>query len=329
VAAASIGQVHRATRPGGGDVAVKVQYPGAAAAIRADLANTELLATFLSFGRPLFPWVPRRQIRAWADEISERIIEELDYGREAEHLAWFGAAYRDHPFIRIPAVHPELSTSRVLTMDFAEGRRWEDGLDAPAELRYSWGEAIFRFGCGSWRRLHRLNADPHPANYILHDDGAVSFVDFGCVKELTAETVERLVRFGRAAIDGDPAAIHDVAMEMGYVGSDGRPGADELFGFIRPFMRFVTDPQPFTFAYEEVAQAHGTKFERGQEGNHLILPAELVFMERIDVGVQFALAHLRATGDWRAIIDELDGIAPAQTDMGRAEAALRARETVR
>ncbi len=150
LAAASIGQVHAARLHDGRAVAVKIQYPGVADAIGADLKNTELLATFLSL--IVGSLSPRRMsfdIRGAAREISVRIAEELDYRLEAGNQAEFAEHYRGHPFIHVPEVVGELCTDRVLTQELVRGRSWSDALTAEQELRDQWAEAIWRFVYGS------------------------------------------------------------------------------------------------------------------------------------------------------------------------------------
>src|SRR5437660_9450346 len=124
IAAASIGQVHTARLQDGTEVAVKVQYPGVAEAIRADLANTELLFTFGRIAKGVVPQYRNFDVRAVADEIAERIGEEVDYGTELANQMEFAEHYRGHPFVRVPKVFPDLSSDRVLTMAMAYGRRW-------------------------------------------------------------------------------------------------------------------------------------------------------------------------------------------------------------
>ena len=124
-------------------VAVKIQYPGVADAIYADLKNTELLATFLSL--TVGGMSPRRlsfDLRGAAHEMGERIIEELDYRLEAANQAEFAEYYRGHPFIHIPDVIGELCTGRVLTQELVQGLSWSDALVAGQELRDQWAEAI-------------------------------------------------------------------------------------------------------------------------------------------------------------------------------------------
>src|SRR3954452_11180419 len=185
IAAASIGQVHAARLHDGTEVAVKVQYPGVADAIRDDLANTELLFTFLKIAKGIVPQYRNFDVRAIADEIAERFTEELDYRTELMNQMAFADHYRGHPFFRVPAVFPDLSSDRVLTMEMAHGRRWNEIGDAEQALRDRWGEAVFRFFFGSMARFSMFNADPHPGNYLFHDDGTVTFLDFGCVKRAT------------------------------------------------------------------------------------------------------------------------------------------------
>src|SRR5947208_450116 len=139
IAAASIGQVHAARLHDGTEVAVKVQYPGVADAIRDDLANTELLFTFVKIAKGVVPQYRNFDVRAVADEIAERIAEEVDYGTELANQMAFAEHYRGHPFARVPEVFPELSSDRVLTMEMVHGRRWTEIGDADQELRDRWG----------------------------------------------------------------------------------------------------------------------------------------------------------------------------------------------
>src|SRR3954469_9884276 len=145
IAAASIGQVHTARLHDGSEVAVKVQYPGVADAIRDDLANTELLFTFIKIAKGLVPQYRNFDVRPLADEIAERFTEELDYRPELANQMAFADHYRGHPFFRVPAVFPELSADRVLTMEMAHGRRWDELDDGGQSRRDRWGEAVFRF----------------------------------------------------------------------------------------------------------------------------------------------------------------------------------------
>ncbi len=191
IAAASIGQVHRAVAvdPRTGDevaVAVKVQYPGVADAIEADLANTDLLGSLLRQG---FSGLDPADLVA---EVKERITEELDYHYEAANQTRFVEYYRDHPFIHVPAVIPHLSSARVLTSELVVGAPWREVLGWEQAERDLAGEGLFRFVFRSLYRMRAFNGDPHPGNYLFHGDGRISFIDFGLVRYFSAGRARRV-----------------------------------------------------------------------------------------------------------------------------------------
>jgi len=232
LAAASIGQVHRARLADGRAVAVKVQYPGVADAIRADLRNVELVAVTFQLIRSLIPGLTRADPQAVAEEISERIGEEFDYCVEASNQKLFADGFAGHPFIQVPAVIDELSTRRVLTQELAEGWRWSEAVTKPQEIRDRWGEAIFRFVFGSLRRLCALNADPQPGNYLFRPDGTVSFLDFGCMKRFSRQEVTQMQDIVRSAIDGDVVALGAAFVDVGVFDPVGPLRAEEVLGGI-------------------------------------------------------------------------------------------------
>ena len=166
VAAASIGQVHRARLPDGTPVAVKVQYPDVAEAVRADLANASLLA------RTVRLLLPGLDAEAVAGEVRERILEELDYRAEARWQVAFARRFAGHPFVVIPPVIGSHSAGRVLTTGFAEGRDFPEALRDPEPIRSRHGEILFRFLLGCVLRDGTFVADPHPGNYRFDAEGA-------------------------------------------------------------------------------------------------------------------------------------------------------------
>jgi len=184
IAAASIGQVHRAVTRSGLHVAVKVQYPGIDDAIRADLVNTDVVFRALGF---LFPGFEPGPL---VEELRARLVEELDYGIEADNQRLFADWYADHPFIRVPNVIEELSTRRVLTTELAAGSRFAEVENWAQDERDAAAEAIFRFVFRSIYRLHAFNGDPHPGNYLFRSGGQVTFLDFGLVKRFTPDEVD-------------------------------------------------------------------------------------------------------------------------------------------
>lgn len=323
MAAASIGQVHAARMHDGRKVAVKIQYPGVEQAIRADLKNDQLLTTFFSLLKAMSPNMVRTDMRAVADEVAARITEEVDYINELSNQAMFADAYRDHPFIRVPGVVPELSTRRVLVQGLVEGMNWAQAVEADQNLRDTWGEVIYRFTIGSLRRLCWFNADPHPGNYVFHTDGTVSFLDFGCVRRFERRQVEEMREMVAAIGRRDPERLRTAMVSMGVVEPSSGPTAEELFQWTAASFQLLLGEQPFTVTPELVAGAITREYsplgETGRILRSLSFPAHLTFLSRIDTGIMAVLGELHATGHWLAIQREYDeGAAPA-TDLGRAE----------
>jgi predicted unusual protein kinase regulating ubiquinone biosynthesis (AarF/ABC1/UbiB family) len=323
LAAASIGQVHAARLRDGRTVAVKIQYPGVAAAIRADLQNTELLVTFLGLISGLSPKRLSLDLRGAAQEIGERITEELDYRLEATNQVEFAELYRGHPSIRIPEVVGELCSDRVLTQELVQGKSWSDALAADQELRDSWAEAIYRFIYGSYQYFHVFNADPHPGNYIFHDDGTVSFLDFGCVKRFDPEQIESLNICMRECLRGDVEETWRVSVEGGFFAPSGSLTPQEVFAYWREPIEMYWGEQPFTITPEYVAKLIELRYSpTGPSANafrHMAPPATYTIMSRIDIGVMSLIAELRASNEWEAIAAEYFEGADPVTPMGKAD----------
>ena len=202
IAAASVGQVHRAMTHDGAAVAVKVQYPGAAEALTADLENIgSFLRMVVQFSSDN-PDIPTEdELRPLVAELRARIVEEVDYRNEAVNQRRFADYFRGHPFIAIPAVFDDLSGQSVLTTELVEGARFAEIETWSEEERALAGETIFRFVQHSVFRLGAYNGDPHPGNYLFQPGGHVTFLDFGLVKDVDAGTPRppRLVHRLRAA----------------------------------------------------------------------------------------------------------------------------------
>lgn len=325
LAAASIGQVHAATLHDGRPVAVKVQYPGVEQAIRSDLANTELVTTFLKLLFTAMAGSFRADVRTVAAEISARIGEEIDYRNEAANQQQFADLYRGHPFIRVAEVLPELSTRRVLTMDLVDGLRYTKALSAEQRLRDAWGEAIFRFMVANLSR-GLFNADPHPGNYLFHLDGSVTFLDFGCVKRFSAEQAHDIQAVGQAVIDQDQQQLMSAAIAAGFVDPADPPEAAAYLAWLTDSVRPYTAPQPFTYTPQFAAEVIRMFFPRGPHGPVLRKysgTGEYTFITRIDTGITAVLGGLHATGPWRAIREEYHCGGPPATAYGELEAAHR------
>jgi predicted unusual protein kinase regulating ubiquinone biosynthesis (AarF/ABC1/UbiB family) len=330
VAAASMGQVHLARLTDGTELAVKVQYPGVADAVRADLANSNLLASVIRAGLALLgPEAPNVDPKMLVEEIRDRVMDELDYTIEAANQREFHALYDGHPFIHIPSVYPELSTGRVLTTDYVHGMRWSEATTAGNAIRSRWGETIFRFVFASLHQHGIFNADPHPGNYLFHQDGTVTFLDFGCVKRFTSERVALMSALVDAALECNAPAVLRAFVNVGLLTDDNAEGLDpdRLLDFYRAALRDRWDEQPFTYTPESVAEiVAGTYQPLGQWSDitgRLQMPKDLLFLNRITVGASFILGHLYATADWKSIDCEIRHDGPPATELGRLEAAWR------
>src|SRR5665213_3614079 len=210
-AAASIGQVHRATTVAGDEVAVKIQYPGVADAVDTDLRNATLLLPLVK------RLAPGLDAKALAAELRERIAEELDYELEAQNQRRIERLMRGHPFARVPRVHTDLSTRRVLVSEYVEGERFEAVRRADEAQRDRYGEIVFRFYFGLLYRRRIALGDPHPGNYLLCPDGRVCFLDFGLLRDVNAARVTEERAIALAVRDGDAAALKASLRAGGYL----------------------------------------------------------------------------------------------------------------
>jgi len=324
LAAASIGQVHAARMHDGREVVIKVQYPGVSEAISADLQNAELIGALGSLAAKVSPIRVTAEPKIIAQEITERIGEELDYRIEAANQSEFRAHYADHPFVRIPAVVSELSTERVLVMDRHHGLRWTDALQQPQDLKDTWAEVINRFVFGSLYDFGEFNADPHPGNYLFHDDGAVTFLDFGCVKRYAPDQVETMRRMSTAVFDNDAEATLAAFQDLGCIPRTTKLQPQHVLDYWGPIWDPGRGAASFTFTPEVVASTIEHNFDAfgpyGDVVRSMGISREakdFLFLMRIQIGLYSVLGALNATGNWRAMQAELlDGAEPL-TEVGR------------
>ena len=321
IAAASIGQVHRAMTRDGRAVAVKVQYPNVAEAIEADLANLDLA----TMAMPLV-W-KSLDAKAIGDEIRARITEELDYCLEAKNQRLFAEWYRDHPFIHVPDVLDELSTARVLTSELAEGVRFQELQTWSQDEKNLAGETIYRFVFRSYYRFHAFNGDPHPGNYLFLPGGRVTFLDYGLVKHFADADIEISLRMADAAVlNPDPKALRRATEDGGYFVPNAPVSDERLAEYSLMFWEptLVRGVRPIT---SEWASSLIRKYMFGQGTfgdvlDYARVPPEAVILQRINLGVFAILGRLNATTDWRGVAEELwpsvDG--PPCTPLGEQEA---------
>lgn len=300
VAAASIGQVYKATFEGR-PVAVKIQYPGVAEALVSDLANVDTLVSALTAA------LPRTDLRPFLEDATARLSEELDYELEAGSQELFRAWWADDETVLVPAVVPERSARRVLTSDFVEAQSWDEMLaSATRDEKNAHGLTIWRFVFGSLHHHGAFNADPHPGNYLFRE-GQVVFLDFGCVQRFDVETVEGMARVRNIAIaGGDSAGLREVATE-----SMGLEIHDETWPLFEQYLRLtmvpVAGPQPFRFTRSYTEQLMREAMESKQalmkkalrHGVPVMRRPGMIFMSRINVGLASILAQLGTEADWR------------------------------
>src|SRR6476660_9404044 len=248
-AAASIGQVHRAVLPDGRKVAVKVQYPGIAEALRADLQNAQML---IRMAKALAPGL---DAKAAAEELKERVLEELDYEYEAQNQRTFARAYRNHPFVYVPDVITRLSRRRVLVTEWVDGHGFDYVKEQSQEERDRFGEIVFRFCFGSIYHIQHFNADAHPGNYLALPDGKVAFLDFGMTKQLDKEQIELEITAIDAAFNDDPERLRVALADLGFLHKPDRVDAERLMEHVRAIGGWYMEDRDVTIDSQLVMNA--------------------------------------------------------------------------
>lgn len=318
VAAASIGQVHRAVLDDGTEVAVKVQYPGVDVAIRADLDNAFLLT---NAARMMAPGIEPEPL---VNELRKVIGDELDYRKEAANQDEFRRAYDGHPWIRIPRVIPEFSARRVITSEWVSGRSFYDFLDAPQADRDEVGEKLFRFFVGSVGVLRFFNADPHPGNYFFSEDGTVTFLDFGMVKRFRPEVMETLCAQIDALRAGDRERLRQSMIHHGWFKPEAPIDLERLYELAHLTQQPLVGREAYTYTSdymrEVVESAMMVQGPFGDVIKHMTVPPDHMMLNRIELGVGALLGRLRSTGPWGAIFDEYLFGAEPSTELGRQAA---------
>jgi len=323
IAAASIGQVYRATLPDGRDVAVKVQYPGVAQAVRADMQN---LGMILRLMRSVAPGLDPKAI---GDEIRARIAEELDYELEAANQRSLARIYRGHPFIVVPEVVTSLSRERVIVSEYVDGRGFEELKQLPQEERDRLGEIIFRFYFGCMYRHHQFSGDPHPGNSLLLRDGRMAFLDFGLFKRLPAEVAERELAMVRHSLEERPHELAADLRDAGFVLESARYSDEQLLEQFRDLTWWYTtdaeimlEPEIATQVMMDMSDPRSRHFSQMR---HESLPPDHLFGRRLEVLTLAVLGQLRAKANWYRIAREWIYGAEPETELGRQEAAFWSR----
>src|SRR3954463_9028004 len=317
VAAASIGQVYKA-RYDGREVAVKVQYPGVAAAVRADLQN---LGMILRLMKSIAPGLDPKELGA---EIRGRVEEELDYELEAQNQRTLARIYRDHPFIVIPDVVTSLSHERVVVSEFVQGRRFEEFKTCPEPERNRIGEMIFRFYFGSMYRHHQFSGDPHPGNCLLLDDGRMAFLDFGLFKRISAEVAEYELQSQRLGIEGRGDELIQHLHAGGWLGQPEYYDPESILEQFHDLTGWYTLDATMALtpdiATDVMVQMSDPRSRWWGKMRHETLPPDHLFGRRLEMLTLAVISQLRATANWNGIAREwIYGDEP-MTELGRQEA---------
>jgi predicted unusual protein kinase regulating ubiquinone biosynthesis (AarF/ABC1/UbiB family) len=299
-------------------VAVKVQYPGIAQAVRSDLQNMGLIM------RAAKLFAPAMDAKAMAAEIRERLTEELDYQLEAETHRRFARTWRDHPFVFVPDVITSLSHERVLVTEYVDGIGFDDVKALPRAERDRFGEIVFRFFVGSLYRTRHFSADPHPGNYVLMDDGRVAFLDFGMAKKLSREQVEAELRVLRAGLEGDADELRAALAAMGFFDPDDEiVTADRVLEHFRAATGWFSEDRTFTIrrayvrqVFIDVSDPRSRFFEIMKRQT---MPPDAMFARRMETLTLAVLGQLEATANWHRIAREWLFGDPPSTELGALE----------
>lgn len=321
VAAASIGQVHKAITHDGRDVAVKVQYPGVHEAIESDLDAAEVM--YAMFSSMMLKGLDAKGL---VDELRERMLEELDYSIEAGNLAEFEARFQGHPWVRIPKLVPELCSGRVLTTEWVDGMSFDQfRKEESEETKQRAAEVVWRFAQNSINRYGIFNGDPHPGNYKFHHDGSVTFLDFGLVKRWSPGEWDSLrPTMDAIIIDRDPDKLVAEMVSSNFLPAGHGLDPALVYEYVSsPYVPYLTDE--FTFTRDWMRDTLGVIFD--VQGPHaeviekLNMPPSFVILDRVVWGVNAILGKLGAEGPWRGMLLEYIADGEPATDLGAAEAA--------
>ena len=316
IAAASIGQVHRATLPSGELVAVKVQYPGVDEAVRADMKNVSAMA---KLAVAIAPNIDPNEI---ATEVRERVTEELDYRREASNQMEFSRLFSNHPFIVVPQIHPEFCRARVLTQEFIDGQPFMSAMAWGQEDKDLLAEIMYRFFYGSLYRFLLFSADPHPGNYLLLPEGRVAFLDYGLVRAVDPGTLYWLIEIVQALISDDRERGRKGLEGMGILGAR-TPEVDDIWAYLKEMNEPMLEDREFTVDAATVQRLAAAGFDPRSQAFQTLrkvgIPGVMVTMNRMSFGVGSIIGRLNGTRNWQAIGREMWFGEESKTEAGRRE----------
>lgn len=329
-AAASLGQVHRATTHEGEALACKLQYPDMQSVVEADLAQLKVL---FALHRQFDSAIDTSEV---AQEIGDRVREELDYVREAGHARLYGAILKDEPKVRVPKVFDELSTRRLISLGWLDGKKLLTYKEADLETRNLLGEAMFMAWWLPFSRFGVIHGDPHLGNYtVFEEDGraaGINLLDYGCIRIFSPTFVGGVIDLYEGLKTGDGARIVHAYETWGF-----RRLSKEMIDTLNIWARFIYGPilddRVRTVADGVAPGEYGRReaFRVRQELKRLggvTVPREFVFMDRAAIGLGAVFLHLRAERNFYRLFNQvLDGFSVDEVASRQADALKAARLT--
>ncbi|MFN4166525.1 MAG: ABC1 kinase family protein, partial [Ferrovibrio sp.] len=320
-AAASLGQVHRATSKDGRALAVKLQYPDMASAVEADLRQLKLI---FAIYRRMDAAIDTTHIHA---EIAARLREELDYEREALHMRLYAEMLKGEANVHVPEVLPELSTKRLLSMTWLDGRRLLDYADAPQDTRNTIAMNLFRAWYVPFYQCGVIHGDPHLGNYTVRDDLGINLLDFGCVRIFPSRFVSGVIDLYRAISGNDRALAVHAYETWGFTGL-----SNEVIDTLNLWAEFVYAPlledRPRRIQEMESSGLYGREVaeqvhRKLKELGGVTPPREFVFMDRAAIGLGGVFLHLKAEINWHRLFHDLIADFDVKAMEKRQKAALK------
>ncbi len=301
IAAASIGQVHRARTRDGRELALKIQYPGVARSIASDVDNVAALLKLFN----LLPF--DLDVAGIVAEAKHQLLQEADYLAEARFLAHYARLVADEPLLAVPRVHADYTTTRVMAMDYVEGAPLETlaAPDVPQARRDAVGALLERLLFRELFEFRVMQTDPNFANYLVQTGGRVVLLDFGATRAFDARFVRNYARITRAVIDDDLDAVARHAVAIGYLSADDPP---ERIQAAVDVIRLVCEPLrvrgPYDFAASDLpSRVRALGIDLGlKRGLLRAPPPETMFLHRKLVGSFLLLARIRARVDASALV---------------------------
>ena len=305
-ASASLGQVHRARAHDGRWLAAKLQYPDMQSAVEADLMQ---LAVLFSIHRRLKPAIETSEMK---EEIGARLREELDYDLEARHMRLYGLIFAGDPLISVPEVLPDLSTQRLLTMTWLQGRRLLDYTERPLEERNQIARAMFRAWWYPFSHYGIIHGDPHLGNYTVFEDesgraAGINLLDYGCMRTFAPKFIQGVIDLYRGLLTKDRALVVHAYETWGFGGL-----SNELIDILNIWANFIYGPMlddrartiaddqsPGMYGRREAFKVHQGLRDKGP----VKVPREFVFMDRAAIGLGGVFLHLNAELNFHRLFD--------------------------